>query len=244
MMRLINMLAIICLVLGMMACGEGGGKKDFDIAPIATAKADLDAKRKEMTDLRAKAETEGTPELEEQIKALDGEITAGAEALQGQISDFIFEIDSAYTDPEKEKPASYMEATHILSDEYIIIAQQYVDRQGNWNQAIAIYEEAMKSDPDYQPLKDALAQANQMKYMTKERFDLAKEGMSEQEVIAAIGRVNVNYIKDYPEDKVRAWFYPREDGGTAGVFFKEKDGAYTVYKVDFDAQEGSESPSE
>jgi hypothetical protein len=69
--------------------------------------------------------------------------------------------------------------------------------------------------------------------MTPERFALVKKKMTEAEVVAAIGRPLTRNIRDYPEKKVKAWFYPKNEAGeAAGVFLTEKG---EVYSVDFDA---------
>jgi len=245
MRQFLTIASIAILALGMIACGEGGlggGKKDdFDIAPLQAAKNELDAKRKQLAELKdqlSEAGAEAAEDLKQQAETLEKEVDAASEALMSDAADFIYKIDEAFTDSENPKPDAYMQANHFISDEYIHVAQSYIDRQGNWRQAIRIYEEALSTDAEYQPLKDAMAHAQEMQHMTEERFAKAEVGMSEDEVIAAIGRVDSNLIRDYPEKKTRAWFYPRKDGGTAGVFFNEKDGAYTVYKVDFNAAEG------
>jgi len=62
--------------------------------------------------------------------------------------------------------------------------------------------------------------------------------MSEAEVIAALGRPLARNIRDYPEKKVTAWFYPKSDNGeAAGVFFNAKK---EVYSTDFNAVKQAE----
>jgi outer membrane protein assembly factor BamE (lipoprotein component of BamABCDE complex) len=70
--------------------------------------------------------------------------------------------------------------------------------------------------------------------MTEERFAAVKKGMSENEVVAAIGRPLTRNIKDYPAKKITAWFYPKDDeGNAAGVFYQKKGDQDVVYKADF-----------
>ena len=58
-----------------------------------------------------------------------------------------------------------------------------------------------------------------------------------------LGPVNLRNLKEYPDRGVTAWFYLKEAGGAAGVYFRKKGGKLTVYKADFEAvkkQDGDE----
>ncbi|MDJ0835227.1 MAG: hypothetical protein QNK37_01860 [Acidobacteriota bacterium] len=219
-------LLIAGVLLATVACGKKEDKVDFaaGLAALKTTQTELNAKRAEAVGLEGEAATAAYKELGD----------AGTEFMD-QIANFIYEIDLQVSKTKEPLPPEYQQATRMISDEYLIIGKEYIDRQGDYNYAISVYEEGLKSDPDYQALKDAKAEAERLRYMTADRFAAAKEGMTEAEVKAAIGPVYSQGIQTYPEKKSKAWFYKREDGGTAGVFFQEKDGVYKVYKVDYDA---------
>ncbi len=76
--------------------------------------------------------------------------------------------------------------------------------------------------------------------MTEERFAQVRKGMTEQDVRAILGQVNLRNIRPYPERKVTAWFYPTaEDGAAAAVWFRMgKNDQLVVYDSKFEAVEG------
>ena len=92
--------------------------------------------------------------------------------------------------------------------------------------------------------QQALASAQQMRYMTEERFAQVKKGMTPSEVRAVLGPVNLHNVQEYPERKVQAWFYPREGGGASGVYFRldEDKNVYTVYQTTFEVKGKEEAP--
>ena len=62
--------------------------------------------------------------------------------------------------------------------------------------------------------------------------------MTEAQVISALGRPLNRNIRDYPDKKVSAWFYPKgETGEAAGVFF---NASKKVYSTDFNAVKRNE----
>ena len=82
--------------------------------------------------------------------------------------------------------------------------------------------------------------------MSAERFEMAKKGMSESEVRAALGQVNLHNIKPFPDRKVVAWFYPTgDDGGAAAVWFREgKDETNEVYRLNYEEVKPKEQAEE
>ena len=136
---------------------------------------------------------------------------------------------------EGEPPSErQLAALHLKSDEDMIAAQEWIDKGGDYRRAIDIYNTALRFDPDNEALKEALATAEELRFMSEERFEEAKKGMTEAEVRAVLGQVNLHNIKDFPERKVRAWFYPTAEGGAAAaVWFKEGNDGFKVYRVNY-----------
>ena len=127
----------------------------------------------------------------------------------------------------------------MKSSEDMLVAAQYIGERVNYNRAIEIYSSSLQLDPDNEELKSALAFAESMRYMSADRFSQAREGMTEDEVTAAIGEVKPGNIKDYADvgkDDV-AWFYPREGGGSAAVWFRPEGGELRVQLLKFDQVE-------
>lgn len=233
-------------------------------AALQKTDEELDAKRTELADLRAelaaRAEEEGEDagtggdeaaegevpaegeDLAARVEALGREIAAMADSFTQEVVAFTNKtIDlAAETEEEPETHARVMElqaaSIRMKSDEDILIAQEYIDKGGDYRRAIEIYQAALRFDPDYASLQEALAAAEANRFMTEERFAQVKKGMTQDEVRETLGPVNRNLIQDYPDRKVTAWFYPKgERTGAAGVYFEEKKGVYRVYRFDFNA---------
>lgn len=254
---------LIALAIGAVACGPSGPTEE-ELAAAASAeewqwlsdaKSKLDAQRAELARLQQQGSeavdeaadaveegaTEGAASVEDQIATLTGEISAvGDEFLSrliGFINDQGITVGGELTDVQKG-------AIRMKSSEEMLLAQEYIDRGGDYVKAMEIYNQSLQFDPDNEELKAALAAAEANQYMTEERFALVKKKMTQDQVRAAIGQVNLRNIKPYEEEGTIAWFYRKEDGGAAGVWFKEsKKGAddWFVYTTKFDAVKPAES---
>lgn len=243
----------------LVACGPSEEDKkaaeeaarEAQMVTVRESRTQLSTKRQEVATLLAQqatlqaAETPdaaATADVATKLEAAQREVDTQAEAFGKQI------VEMLNADPliEGEAPnARQKELVRMKSDEDILLAREYVDKGGDYRGAIDIYTRALLIDPDYQQLKDALAQAERDRFMTKERFDLVQKGMTETEVRNVLGQVNAYNIKEYPEKGVVAWFYPREGGAAAGVFFqKNKTGVPVAYQLNFDAVKGKEEAAE
>lgn len=239
----------LCLlvILTLAACGNSEVKENqakaaktaTDWAGLQQKKQQLDAKRQEyrqVRDMLAEAEDDASrSELQTRTDALKSEVDSLTAELGSQLADFInsqeIEVGAALTEVQQQ-------ALHFNSDEAIANAQEYVDSAGDWQRAIDIYEQALESDPGYDKLKEMISNAEQMRYMTKERFDLVKKKMTQNEVRKVLGQVKLSNIREFPEKQVVGWFYPKKEGGAAGVYFRERtkgEGSWEVYEVDFEA---------
>lgn len=110
---------------------------------------------------------------------------------------------------------------------------------GEYEKAIDIYDSYLIGDKDNAKMKAARDAAIKVRYMTKERFGKVKEGMTQDEVLKLLGPVRKINIHDFAEQKRIGWFYGKEDGGNAGIYFKEAtegSGEWVVESMNFDAQ--------
>jgi hypothetical protein len=123
----------------------------------------------------------------------------------------------------------------MKSAEDIALAQEYIDLGGDYRRAVEILETALSVDRDNPELQAAVEKAKEFRFTTKERFDQVKRGMTQDEVRALLGQVNLRNVREYPERKVVAWFYPKQGGGAGAVFFEQKGDVFVVYKIDFEA---------
>ncbi|MEM1182521.1 MAG: hypothetical protein AAGM22_29510 [Acidobacteriota bacterium] len=194
-MRGKNLLALASLVLlALLTACSGGGEQDDAAAQndaqwneIQTMKSQLDAKRAELQALRdqlvaadaadsdAPAEdaegSEGaedatpslTPEeIQAKIDEMQPAVSDETDTLYGRVVDLINNsglVEGAELSPEQRQ------AFDLKADIDIIYAQEYIDRGGDYQRAIDIYGQALRSDPTNQKLLDAQAEAEKLQHM-------------------------------------------------------------------------------
>lgn len=258
-------------VVAMAGCGGGedelAAARQARLAELQTQKADLDGKRQEVADIEAQlaavpaeaevaappaeGEAAGEPqptaeELQARLDTLNQEVLDQQEKFIGALVQFINDDPPLVGEPPTE---SQVAAIRMKSDEDILLARDYISEGGDYKRAIRIYEDALKADPDNEKLQAALAQAEADRFMSADRFSLARKGMTQDEVRAAIGQVNYRNVREYPERNVVAWFYPTsDDGAAAGVYFRKdkRSGEYVLYQTNYEAVEakGAEQAAE
>ncbi len=205
---------------------------------IQQAKEGLDAKRQELREARAKvqqARSSGDPALAQVQTALEPlhlEVDKLGDDLNGKLAEFINADPPLVGEPIT---GLTLEAVRLKSDEDMIVASEYIEEGGDYARAIRIYEDALTADPDNPKLEQALAKAQADRYMTRQRFDLVKKRMTQDEVRGLLGSVNPRNVREHPDQGVVAWFYSKEGGGAAGVYFRKDRGQFLVYQLDFDA---------
>ena len=266
------MLALSLLLAGGWACGadpeeEAAAANEAEWQALQETKAQLDAKRQELADLRAEleampaegseaaeeAEAEATAaeeagtepatsreELEQRIATLEDEIATESEQFASRLVNYINSLEIVEGEPLTPDQQA---AIRMKSDEDLMVAREWIEKGGDYRRAISIYEAALALDPDNEEVQAALAEAEEMRYMTEERFAGVEEGMSRAEVRNVLGPVNLHNVQEYPEENTIAWFYPKEETRTpAAVWFRldQETGQYEVYKADFEAQRQEE----
>lgn len=256
-------LGVVCsLTLMLGACGSAEDKAaagmEAELASLQEQRSALEAKRVEVGSL--KEQVAAAAELDEDATAEEGEAAPSAEDLSAQLEQLAGEeeamsegymtalvgvLNSANMIEGEEIPEPIQQVIQMKSEEDMLIAEEYVWEGGDYRRAIEILDTALMLDPDNPDLQAARDQANADQYMTEERFAQVQKGMTPEEVRALIGTVNRHNLREYPERNVTAWFYRREDKGAAGVWFEEKNGEVTAYRVDFNAiappEEGEEA---
>ncbi len=268
MKRIGRALTAICAVtaaLGLAACGPSqeeqmAAQRAADFAALETAKTELDGLRSELAaleaDLEAKSAADAAGGSEEAEEAVAG---PSAEELKAQVEQKRATVDEKANEyvgavvkfinddpPVVGEPLTETQiaAIRLKSAEDMLVAQDHIQRGGDYRTAIRIYEDALKADPDNEDLKAAIAEAEANRFIGQEKFSAVKNKMTESEVRAALGPVYYRNIRDYPEQERRAWFYAKnEEGDAAAVYFQKdkKSGEYRVYKSDFNAVKAGES---
>jgi len=239
---------VVAIALLAVACGKAGdtgesGAKAPDpaarkaaLTTLESAKKALDAKREELASL--KDQLANGAAVQSQIDAAKAEVDKMADALG---TNLVAYINAGAPEVGAPMPADEQEAIRMKSAEDMIIAKEFIDQSGDYRKAIDIYNASLQIDPNNADLKAALADAQVRRYMTSDRFAQIQKGMTEQQVVNLIGRPYYRNVRDYPEKKVTAWFYPKnEDGEAAGVFFNSEK--KNVYSTNFNAVKRSSEP--
>ena len=207
---------------------------------LETTKRTIDEKRATLSASRA-AVAPGAA-LPPEAVALEREI----EALDRELGRRVVAYINA--DPPKAgQPMTpeQLAAVRLKSAEDLLIAMDHVELAGDYEKAIGIYTAALRIDPENAEVKAALFDAETKRFMTADRFAVVTKGMSEANVIRALGRPLAKNRVPYPERKITAWYYPKNAAGeAAGVFFTE---TRVVHSTDFTAvkfaQESATAPA-
>lgn len=195
---------------------------------IEADKAELDKQRAALAELEAQAAA-GTATAE-QVAAADAAVTAASDAFSSRLATYINDDPPVQGEPMRP---DQLAAMRLNSAEGMLVAREYIERGGDYRRAIDIYNQLLGADPDNADLQAAKADAESKRFMTAECLATVSKGMGEADVLAALGRPLSRNMKEYPEKKVTAWFYPTdESGNAAGVFFNDK---MVVYDVKIDA---------
>lgn len=246
------------LVLGVLvslaACGPGDPGTDprrmAEWEWLEETHAELEELRAERAELRAETvevarelRRERRPESRERLDELETQIAD----LEDRIDEISAEFGQRLVrfineDPirgGREPTELQLAAVRMKSDEDIAIAREYIEKGGDYRRAISIYETAMAIDPDYERLQEELDRAQEMRYVTEERFSQIERGMSKYEVREILGQVNLLNRQEYPGDRdVVAWFYSKGNRNPAGIWLEKnpETGLYEVYRADFDVE--------
>lgn len=248
---LLALLSLTALVLGLVACGSTEEAEQVIHDPaewqaLQDAQQALNAKRQELSELRTYLEGDATEEqaaqyaetaqeeLESRAESLNDEAIRMTDDFVSQLVDFINKSINA----DGEETEIHKQAIRMKSDEDLVTGQDFINRGGEYQRAIDIFEQSLLFDPEYQGLHDAIAEAKELRFMSEERFAQVKKKMSQKEVRKLLGPLKGTNIREFPERNAVGWFYRKDDGGAAAVYFKEKkkgDGDWVVYDADYEA---------
>ncbi len=258
--------AVLALVSLVSACGPGGPTVDPEVEAAWTWLTEnqetLSGLRAELTEVRAKMRasasagseseategeaTEGEPmpsaeELSAKAAELDSKITELADEFSGNLASFLNDPRNQIIEGEPLTERQQA-AIRMKSSEDTELAAEYISKGGDYRRAIDILTMANSLDPDNPAVQAALANAEENRYMSEERFAGAEKGMTQEQVRDVLGQVNLRNIREYPDRKVVAWFYATAEGGAAAaVWFREnsKTGEYEAYQLKYEAVEGA-----
>jgi len=262
-LRSILMIVGVMAVLGLaVACSGGDGAGDQEAAQqarLTELRAQRDAlmtTREEIAALRERLEMAESGEMAAAGEVAEGEATEPVEpvdpvALQAEIdqkdadltsqmeqfnADVVAFINDSAPVQGEPVPDVLMQAFALKASEDILLAKEYITQGGDYARAIQIYEDILAFDPNNAEAQEALAWAQDMRYMSEERFSQVEKGMTMDQIEKIVGVVNLRNRREFPERGVIAWYYAKNvDGEAAAVFFRKRGDDYVVYKADFNA---------
>lgn len=235
--------------LAFSACGsdqeaEAQAAREARLAELEQQKQELDAAREELAAQEQRLEQARAGELPEgeevdvtqlqiEIEQQDADITTLAEDLNAALVEFINANPPIEGEPLTEQ---HQQAFELKAQEDMILAREYITEGGDYPRAIRIYQDILTYAPDNEQVKEALAEAEANRFMSQERFSQVKQGMTQAEVAALVGPVNYQNRREFPDQGVVAWYYAKSpDRDAAGVFFRQRNDQWVVYRADFDA---------
>ena len=207
---------------------------------LQQAREDLAASEATLAEIEAIRERDRTEEQKAELEALPAAIVeqgtardAAYDAVQATLADF---LNIALND-FPEHPAT-LQGLNLYSDEAMLIADETVLKAGDYKKALNQLDAANSyydsiDLPPYQPLVDKMAELDDMRFITKERFDLVKKNMTMDEVKDLIGVPYYQNIQVDEKRKVETWLYRKREGGAAAVYFKTTNNK--VYNKNFEA---------
>jgi len=194
-------------------------------AKVAEEQASLEELKKVPKRKLSDEQKQQIAQLPDQIKADSEAVATAYDTVQDKLSNFLnFALNEAPKAPETAG------ALEIYSKEAMVNAEDAVQKVGDYKKAIEIlqtaesYYESAGLTP-YPPLKDRMQKYDELRFITKDRFEAAKKGMNESEVAAITGVPY--YMNKKHEHGVDFWLFPRRDGGAAAFYFNKHGKLYS-----------------
>ncbi len=243
-----NQIACMCVVLvatlGLVqGCSRGPSEEDLKLVAfqeqfaavqveydaLINLRSEIEAAVLALAELQAIPENKLTDEQQVEIEEIQAKLettTADTEAafevVQGQLADLLNVGINEY--PDSNETAS---ALMMYADEAILVADDMVLKSGDYKKAIdhlntaeGYFEAAQLSS--YHPLAAKIGELDDWRYITQERFDQVRKGMTKDEVVALVGQVYFRNVQETPSKGVEAWLYKKREGGAAAFYFKIK----------------------
>jgi hypothetical protein len=247
---------MIIVVIGgfLVGCSKGPAEEDLKLAEleehlttIRSANEALQQTRAELgeaeagiEEIEAVEERRRTDEQKTQLEALTvqvEELIVGRDAAFDVLQSALADALNLALNDFPDSPLT-LEALTIYSNEAIEYANDAVAKAGDYKKAINHlygafgYYEAIGAEP-HQALADRIAELEEMRFITKERFDAVKNGMTKDQVEEIAGVPYYQNIKLDEKRGVETWLFKRDDEGVAALYFKIKTGK--VYGRNYDA---------
>lgn len=252
--RFLSVFLVFAVLTGLtLGCGGGPSKEELaltglqeqlgivqqDYEELQSLRVEIETSKAISAEIEAISEKKRTDEQKAQLEELAAKLPEMAtrsetiyDNLQAQLADFL-------TVGLNDHPQSTVtaEALIIYSDEAMIVSEDIVAKSGDYKKAIERLDVAKGyytaiGKPIYQPLEEKSALFQDWRFITQERFDTLKKGMTMDEVKATVGVPYHANIQDDEKRGVQTWLYKKREGGAAAVYFKIKSGK--MYSTNWD----------
>jgi hypothetical protein len=223
----------VCGALIALSCGSAAERAADALAAewkaIESEQSALGAMRSELASART-----ADPPSPARVAELEAQVAATTDRYLQQLVGFINQYATAKT-PGGGSPPELEAAIQAKSEEDLRLAQEHIEGAGDYAKAIDILAAARKIDPKNPALAAAQAEAERLRFVGPETFGRIERGMTEEEVRAELGQVRPQNRRPSGDGTV-AWFYPREGGAAAVIFFRPRpDGSLVVHETHFEA---------
>jgi len=243
---LLSVFVVLVAVMGLVqGCSRGPSEEELKLAAfqdqfaavqeqygaLMTMRSEIEAAELALAELQAIPENKLSDEQKAEIEEITGALETSAatsevafEEVQGLIADLLNIGINEF--PDSTETA---DALVIYADEAILVADDMVVKSGDYKKAIDHlrtaegYFGAAGLTP-YHPLVAKIALLDDWRFITQERFDQVKKGMTKEEVVAIVGPVYFRNIQEIPDKGVESWLYKKRAGGAAAFYFKIKTG--------------------
>lgn len=253
--RILPCALIVILVGGfLVGCSRGPSEEELKFAELQQQfvliqeqdaaleeiRANLAVQAAGLEELQAIDEGKLTDEqkllLEEGLLAIEELSAAENEAfeeVEGNLAEFLNTALNEYPEAPETK-----QALDIYSIEAILVAEDMVTKAGDYSKAIdhlyaagSLYDQVGLDI--YPGIDEKIAWLNEWRFITQERFDSVKKGMTKDEVKVLAGVPYYQNIQKDTKRDVETWLYRKVDGGAAAIYFKMKTDK--VYNKNFEA---------
>ncbi len=247
-----NRLLVVCVVfvavVGLsQGCSRGPSEDELKLAAfqeqaaamkqayegLMSLRAEIEAAEVTVAELQEIPENDLTDEQNLEIEELTAKVESAAvesetafEGVQGMVADLLNVGINEF--PESTETA---DALMIYADEAIFVADDMVVKSGDYKKAMdhlgnaeGYFQAAGLSS--YHPLVAKIAELDDWRFVTQERFDQVTKGMTKEEVVALVGQVYFRNIQEDTDKGVESWLYKKREGGAAAFYFKTKTGKY------------------
>jgi hypothetical protein len=253
--RIVSCFVGVIITLSLVnGCSRGPSEEELKQAELAEqfatitqlyetvlqTRADLASARSSVAEIESVAERQRTDDQKamlEQLPARIEELTATQDAtfeeLQGNLAEYLNVALNEFPDsPDTAR------ALEIYSEEAIIVADDIVQKSGDYSKAIdhlasaenLFHQSGMTPHP---PLVTRISELDDWRFITRERFDAVKKDMTKEEVKELVGVPYYQNVKVDEKRGVEMWLYRKREGGAAAISFRIKTGK--VYHMNFDA---------